>query len=103
MLIQTLAALSVAAALTAPPPAAAQVYAAKKARRHFVSVTFEQQYVQPYGFAKHPLEELLGQPVREVHLQPFQYQTRDELTQVYVREYGKRAGGVGVTIYPFGS
>lgn len=103
MLIQTLAALWVAGAIAAPVPQAAQPYQAKKARRHFVSITIDTQYVQPYSFAKHPLEELLGQPVSEVHLQPFQYQTRDQLTQVYVREYGKRASGIGATIYPFGS
>jgi hypothetical protein len=102
MLIQTLAALWVAGTLAAPAPQA-QPYQAKKARKHFVSITFEKQYVQPYSFAKHPLEDLLGQPVSEVHLQPFQYQTRDQLTQVYVREYGKRATGIGLTVYPFGS
>jgi hypothetical protein len=101
MLIQTLAALCVVGAMAAP--AAAQTYTAKKARKHFVSITFDTQFVQPYSFAKHPLEELLGQRVNEVHLQPFQYLTQDELTKVYVREYGKRAGGVGVTVFPFGS
>jgi hypothetical protein len=102
MLIQTLAALWVAGSMAAPAPRA-QVYHAKKARRHFISISIDRQFVQPYSFAKHPLEDLLGQPVNEVHLQPFQYQTRDELTRVTVLEYGKRAGGIGATIYPFGS
>jgi hypothetical protein len=103
MLIQTLAALWVAGTIAAPASPPAQGYQPKKARKHFVSVTFEKQFIQPYSFAKHPLQELLGQPVTEVHLQPFQYQTRDELTQVYVREYGKRATGIGLTVYPLGS
>src|SRR5438105_2736393 len=101
MLIQTIAALWVAGAIAAPAPP--QPYRAKKARRHFVSITVDRQYVQPYSFARHPLQELLGRPVDEVHLQSFQYQTRDELTRVNVLEYGKRASGIGATIYPFGS
>jgi hypothetical protein len=103
MLIQTLAALWVAGSMAAAPAAQAQPYKPKKARRHFISVTIDRQYVQPYAFAKHPLEELLGQPVSEVHLQSFQYQTRDQLTTVNVLEYGKRAQGFGATVYPFGS
>src|SRR4051794_10089899 len=103
MLIQTLAALWVAGSMAAAPAAQAPPYKAKKARRHFISVTIDRQFVQPYAFAKHPLEELLGRPVSEVHLQPFQYQTRDGLTTVTVLEYGKRAQGFGATIYPFGS
>jgi hypothetical protein len=102
MLIQTLAALWVAGSIAAPAPRP-QAYHAKRARRHFVSISIDRQYVQPYSFAKHPLEDLLGQPVSEVHLQSFQYQTRDGLTRATVLEYGKRAGGVGATIYPFGS
>lgn len=102
MLIQTLTALWVAGSMAAPAERA-QAYHAKKARRHFISISIDRQFVQPYSFAKHPLEDLLGQPVSEVHLQPFQYQTRDELTRITVLEYGKRAGGIGATIYPFGS
>ena len=98
------------AALAAPQPPAlsrvdgqAQTYRAPKARRHFISVTFDRQWVQPYSFGQHPLPELLGQPVDAVHLQPFQYRTRDQLTTVSVLEFGERATGIGATIYPFGS
>jgi len=104
MLIQTASALWLIAALAAPePPAQAQPYQAPKARRHFVSVSYERQFVQPYGFGKHPLSELLGQPVNEVQLQNFQYETQDQKTQVTVLEYGKRASAIGATLYPFGS
>lgn len=104
MLIQTLAALWVAGTLAAPAAAPrAQRYSVKKARPHFISITVDRQFVQPYSFARHPLEELLGQPVSEVHLQSFQYQTRDQQTLVNVLDYGKRASGIGATIYPFGS
>ncbi|HET7697954.1 MAG TPA: hypothetical protein VFK57_19730 [Vicinamibacterales bacterium] len=102
MLIQTASALWLVAALAAPD-AAPQTYRAAKARRHFISVSYETQYVQPYGFAKHPLEELLGRKVSEVHLEAFQYRTEDGQTLVNVIEYGKRAAAVGATVYPFGS
>jgi hypothetical protein len=103
MLIQTASALWLVAALAAPDTTQAPAYRAQKARRHFVSVSFERQFVQPYAFGKHPLSELLGQPVDEVHLETFQYRTRDERTTVNVLEYGKRATAIGATVYPFGS
>ena len=111
MLIQTVSAICLVAALATPGegPALSAVegqspaYRAPKARRHFISVSFDKQFVQPYGFAKHPLQELLGQPVDEVFLQSFQYRTRDQQTLVNVVEYGKRATAIGATVYPFGS
>jgi hypothetical protein len=103
MLIQTASALWLVAALAAPEAAAPQTYREPKARKHFITVSYERQYVQPYGFAKHPLEELLGQAVSEVHFETFQYRTEDGQTLVNVLEYGKRAAAVGATVYPFGS
>jgi hypothetical protein len=104
MSIQTVSAVCLAAALAASEtPAQAQTYQASKARRHFVSITFDKQFIQPYGFGNHPLKELLGQPVDEVHLETFQYRTRDGKTTVNVLEYGKRATAIGATVYPFGS
>jgi hypothetical protein len=104
MSIQTVSALCLAAALAASEtPAQPQTYQASKARRHFVSITFDKQFIQPYGFGNHPLQELLGQPVDEVHLETFQYRTRDGKTTVNVLEYGKRATAIGATVYPFGS
>jgi hypothetical protein len=111
MLIQTVSAACLVAALAAPEgPALSgverpqpQSYRAPKARRHFISVTIDKQFIQPYSFGKHPLTDLLGQPVDEVQLQSFQYRTRDQKTLVNVLEYGKRATGIGATVYPFGS
>jgi len=112
MLIQTLSAMCLVAALAGPEQAPAlsaaeglqpQTYQAPKARRHFISITFDKQFVQPYSFAKHPLEELLGQPVEEVFLQSFDYRTRDQQTLINVVEYGKRATAIGATVYPFGA
>ena len=104
MLIQTVTAACLVAALAASEARAQpQTYQAPKARRHFISITFDKQFIQPYGFGNHPLEDLLGQPVDEVHLEAFQYRTRDEKTTVNVLEYGKRATAIGATVYPFGS
>ncbi len=104
MLIQTASALWLVAALAAPEASPqAPSYKEPRARRHFISVSYERQYVQPFGFAKHPLEELLGQQVNEVRLESFQYRTQDGQTLVNVLEYGKRATGIGATVYPFGA
>src|SRR4051812_48553414 len=65
MLIQTASALWLVAALGAPRPGPTavsrvdtQVYHAAKARRHFISITFDRQSVQAYSFGKHPLSDL---------------------------------------------
>jgi hypothetical protein len=63
----------------------------------------ERQFVQAFGFDKHPLRDLLGQQVNEVHLQPYQYITKDNQTQITVNEFGRRATAVGVIVYPLGS
>jgi len=103
MLIQTLTALWVAGAIAAPA-GAAQPYQAQKARRRFISITFERQYVQPSAFANHPLQELLGgRRVDEVPLQTYDYRTRDQLTTITVLDFSKPGSGIGATIYPFGS
>ena len=103
MLIQTLAALWVAGSIAAPAAPQAARYAEKKPRRHFISITFDKQYVQPSAFEEHPLGDLLGKRIDDVHLQPYQYQTRDTLTTVTVVEFRKPTYGIGATLYPFGS
>lgn len=103
MLLQTVSALWLVTAAAAPALPQDRAYREPKARRHFISVSYETQYVQPFGFAKHPLAELLGQPVDEVHLESFHYRSRDQQTLVSVIEYGKRATAIGATVYPFGS
>jgi len=100
---QTAAALLVAAALATATPALAQTYEPAKARRHFISFSYGTQFIQPIGFATHPLEELLGQEVNEVHLESFQYRTEDGQTLVNVLEYEKRGTDLGLTVYPLGS
>jgi len=103
MLLQTVSAVWLVAALAAPERPQPRAYQAPKARRHFVSVWVAREFVEPYSFHTHPLSDLLGQPVHEVHLESFQYRTQDSKTVVNVVEYGKRASEIGATVYPFGS
>jgi hypothetical protein len=103
MLIQTLTALWMAGQIAAPAAAQTHAYQQQKARRRFLSVNVDKQFVQPSAFEDHPLRDLLGRRVDDVHLQPYQYQTRDKLTTISVLEYRKPGYAIGATIYPFGS
>jgi hypothetical protein len=100
MLIQTLSAACLIAALQAPP---AHGYHAHTARRRFISVDYARQFIYPMGFAKHPLQDFFGQQIDEVHLQSFQFRTHDQQTQITVPVFGHRGSAIGATIYPFGS
>lgn len=103
MLLQCATAGWLIAALSSPAPAQPSSYHARKARRHFVSVSYDWQYTQPMAFRQHPLEDILGQPVDEVHLETFHYRTHDGQTLIRVPEFGNRGQGVGVTVYPLGA
>ncbi len=103
MLLQSITAGWLIATLSAPSPSQASVYHAAKARRHFISISYDWQYTHPMSFGKHPIEELVGQPVDEVHLQLFDYRTKDGQTSIDVPEFRNRGQGIGVTVYPLGS
>jgi hypothetical protein len=83
-------------------PAAAQTYSAKKARRHFVTVSLDWLFTQPLHFADHPLSDLLGTEVGAAQLQTFDYSTRDGETLIDVLEFKRRSRGAGITVYPLG-
>ena len=100
MLFQTASALWLAATLAAP---ASQPSHTAKARRHFISIDYGWQQIQPFGFASHPLADLLGQAVEEAYLQPYQFSTHDQQTLISVLQYDHRGEAVGATIYPLGS
>jgi hypothetical protein len=102
MLVQSMAALALLALTAVPASAQSSAYQVRKARRHFVSFSYDWQYIQPYGFGN-TLGDLLGQPVSEVHLQTFQYQTHDGQIHATVNEFSHSGQGVGVTLYPLGS
>lgn len=90
------------ASLSAPAPSQAAVYKPQKARRHFVSVSYDWQYTHSMGFRTHPLEDLLGQSVDEVHLQTYDYRTTDGIL-IDVLDFTNHGQGLGLTVYPFGS
>ena len=103
MVFQTASVIWLIGTLSAPAPAHAQVYQAHKARRHFISVSYDWQYTHPMGFRSHPLEDLLGRPLNDAHLQSFDYRSADGQTFVSVLDFANRGRGVGVTLFPFGS
>lgn len=80
----------------------AQTYSAPKARRHFVTVSYDFLYNQPLHFDDHPLEDLVGRDVAGAQFASYDYRTRDELVLIDVLEFKRRTRGVGVTVYPFG-
>jgi hypothetical protein len=103
MMLQTVSIAWLVATLSTPNSAQASAYHPQQAPRRFVSVSYDWQYSHPMGFGAHPLEDLLGRPVSEVHLESFNYRTGDGQTRINVLEFGNRGEGVGVTVYPFGS
>ncbi len=90
-----------AAALLAPASAEAQ-YSAQKARRHFVTATYDFLYNQPLHFDDHPLEDLVGRDIAAAQFEGFDYRTRDEAILIDVLEFRRRTRGVGLTVYPLG-
>jgi hypothetical protein len=105
MVFQTLSAAWIAASMLATHAAAPKPrpYQGEVARKRFVSIDYSWRYIQPSGFEDHPLAELLGTEVNDVHLQDFQYRTHDQQTLIRVLEFGHSGAAVGATIYPFGS
>lgn len=75
---------------------------ARKARRHFISVSLDNFVTQPLHFAKWPLEDLVGREVAAAQQQAYDYRSRDGATTIDVREFKKRGRGFGVTVYPLG-
>ena len=98
--------LTIAAVLTAclcaATAASAQTYSAPKARRHFVTVSYDFLYTQPLHFGDHPLEDLVGRDVAAAQFEEFDYRTRDEAILIDVLEFRRRSRGAGITLYPFG-
>jgi hypothetical protein len=82
--------------------AEAQTYSVAKARRHFVTFSYDFLYSQPLHFDDHPLEDLVGQDVAGAQFEQHDYQTRDGAILIDVLEFRRRSRGFGVTLYPFG-
>jgi hypothetical protein len=91
-----------AAALLYSTGAEAQTYASQSARRQWVTVSYDWLYTYPMRFAHTPLEDLVGTEVGASREGPYEYGTRDGLTQIDVLEIGRRCAGASVTVYPLG-
>ncbi|MEP6914621.1 MAG: hypothetical protein ABJC89_03210 [Acidobacteriota bacterium] len=80
----------------------AQAYSAPKARRKFISVSYDWQFTQPLHFLEHPVQDLVGRPVAASQFESYDYRTRDGEILIDVLEFSRRGHGAGVTLYPFG-
>lgn len=93
--------LGLLATLATASTAEAQ-YSVAKARKHFITVSYDWLYSQPLHFDDHPLEDLVGRDVASAQFERYDYRTRDEAILIDVLEFRRRTQGVGVTVYPFG-
>jgi hypothetical protein len=91
-----------AAALLYSTGAEAQTYASQRARRQWVTASYDWLYTYPMRFAHMPLEDLVGTEVGASQEGPYEYGTRDGLTQIDVLEISHRGAGASITIYPLG-
>jgi hypothetical protein len=93
---------ALAAALLAPASdAGAQTYEPARARRQWISVSYDWLYTWPLHFDNHPLEDFIGGKVDEAE-PPADYRSRDGQTVIDVLEFKRRGRGVGVTLFPLG-
>jgi hypothetical protein len=83
-------------------PALAQTQS-QKARRQFVTVSYDWHYTQPLHFAEHPVEDLLDAEVTATQSGIYEYRTRNEATLIDVLEFSRRQHGLSVTVYPLGA
>src|SRR4029078_10807161 len=81
--------------------ASAQTYTARKARRHFITVSTDWLNTRPLHFLEHPLQDLVGRDVAAAQFEDYQYRTRDEQILIDVLEFSRRGRGASVTLYPF--
>lgn len=84
-------------------PMQADAYKAKKARRQFITISYDWLYTQTLHFADHPLADLVGRPVTPAQFQDYDYRTSDGEILIDVLEFSRHTKGAGVTIYPIGA
>ena len=89
-------------AICSAASASAQDYSADRARRHFVTVSYDWLYTQPLHFDDHPLSALAGADVASAQNEVYDYRTRDGATLIDVIEFSRRQRGAGLTLYPLG-
>ena len=91
-----------ATALLYSTGAEAQTYESQRARRQWVTVSYDGLYTYTMRFAHTPLEDLVGTEVAASQQPPFNYHTRDGLTQIGVFKINRRGEGASITVYPLG-
>jgi hypothetical protein len=96
-----IAGLLVAALLLSSAPAEAQAYTPPKARRQFVTFSYNWLYTYPLHFDNYPLGDLFDADIDTAE-PPYDYRTEDGSTLIDVLEFKRRGRGIGVTIYPLG-
>lgn len=84
-------------------PVQSGTYQVKKARRQFITISYDWLYTQPLHFAEHPLADLVGRPVSPAQFEVYDYRTSDGEILIDVLEFTRRTHGAGVTVYPFGA
>lgn len=87
--------------LIGPQAADAQDYTAPRARRQFISIHYDWQFILPQRIAEHPLGDLLDAEVDPAD-PPYDYRTSDNSTFIDVLELERRGRAIGATVYPFG-
>jgi hypothetical protein len=98
-----IAVLVLSLALAHASPVSAQTYATRKARRQFITISYDWLNTQPLHFAEHPLSDLVGREVVPAQFETSNYRTRDGGVLIDVLEFSRRSRGAGVTLYPFGA
>jgi hypothetical protein len=84
-----------------PLAAAAQTYSAPRARRQWITVSYDWQYTYPLHFAEFPLEDLVGTKVSSTD-PPYDYRTVDGSTFIDVLEFSRHSQALTLTVYPTG-
>jgi hypothetical protein len=84
-----------------PVDVGAQANTAQSARRQWFTFSYDWFYAYPLHFDSHPVEDLVGAEVDEVHGEVFDYQTTDGATRIDVQEFRRRTR-LGFTVFPFG-
>jgi hypothetical protein len=102
MSYRVIALIAVMTAATSGPVQAQTTYSAPKARRHFVTVSYDWLNSVPLHFAEHPLQDLVGREVSTAQFESYDYRTRDGAILIDVLQFKRRGHGGGITLYPFG-
>lgn len=76
-----------------------------KARKHWFAVSATWLNSMPLHLKSAPLEQLVGRELSTSQRQTWDYESRGDggITTVDVLEYRRRARGLGLAVYPFGS